>query len=691
MPRRKAAQNAASKILDIADKENDARSSDAVKIAKEVMVKAGRKKRTNEDKEPTGNRKGHPVDPKEQEMVLSPKPLNVKRRNAKKDMTVASNDNAATNEPSTEDKEIMSLENKRNTSSFLDDTEPNKTKRQNQTQTEHAQSRKTKKQNQAEILESKKTKSKRQADTVDDETSDKSSISIDPEPKKSQRKRKNNKEDTESKAAQSDCRNIQVDPKAKAARSRGSHRTVTMDNETSDKSDITIDTEPDKFQSKKKPARRNKKDDTESRTTQKDSSNVEKDANPTALRSKRRDNKEDAESRAPQNGGSNSTFEVEPRKLQRIGKNHKVTTESSETQIKGESNEENCKSGAKYVTASTEHPKARQEIESRETSDRNTEDEGADKQFSLELKIKEKMFRPTKSKKRRTNQEKNPAVEEPQPISTGEGTTTKRDSYPCEEIKVLQQSEETQNVQSRPRKGRQVKKEKTTVQIEENIQAVRLQISHLWELCYYGEEQQKSCLPFFDESLTSSNLTALKKEETKLRKYYEKNRHIFDNISLQRDDQLDGKLQTSNTNYEMKLIAKDKEVQENQVLHKKILQQLEVQLQEKEKRISQLEKNIQEMQCKESKLQSKEKDENITALRKSLESLNTTYTKENDSVFENSKYQPKSNCETKEDFHEVDVLYEFCQKQKKTIRNLEREIEQMRRDKQKEGNSSSIP
>lgn len=37
-------QNAASKILDIADKENDARSSDAVKIAKEVMVKAGRKK-----------------------------------------------------------------------------------------------------------------------------------------------------------------------------------------------------------------------------------------------------------------------------------------------------------------------------------------------------------------------------------------------------------------------------------------------------------------------------------------------------------------------------------------------------------------------------------------------------------------------------------------------------------------------
>lgn len=36
------------------------------------------------------------------------------------------------------------------------------------------------------------------------------------------------------------------------------------------------------------------------------------------------------------------------------------------------------------------------------------------------------------------------------------------------------------------------------------------------------------------ENLTSSNLTALKKEETKLRKFYEKNRHIFDNISLQR-------------------------------------------------------------------------------------------------------------------------------------------------------------
>ena len=53
--------------------------------------------------------------------------------------------------------------------------------------------------------------------------------------------------------------------------------------------------------------------------------------------------------------------------------------------------------------------------------------------------------------------QKNLAVEEPQPISTGEGTITKRDSYPCEEIKVLQQSEETLNVQSRPRKGRQVK------------------------------------------------------------------------------------------------------------------------------------------------------------------------------------------------------------------------------------------
>lgn len=31
-----------------------------------------------------------------------------------------------------------------------------------------------------------------------------------------------------------------------------------------------------------------------------------------------------------------------------------------------------------------------------------------------------------------------------------------------------------------------------------------------------------------------------------------------------------------------------------------------------------------------------------------------------------------------QDFHEVNVLHEFCQKQKKTIRNLQREIEQLR-------------
>lgn len=58
---------------------------------------------------------------------------------------------------------------------------------------------------------------------------------------------------------------------------------------------------------------------------------------------------------------------------------------------------------------------------------------------------------------------------------------------------------------------------------------------------WYLVWNNKSCYHFypifiFEENLTSSNLTALKKEEAKLRKFYEKNRHIFDNIheSLQR-------------------------------------------------------------------------------------------------------------------------------------------------------------
>lgn len=119
-----------------------------------------------------------------------------------------------------------------------------------------------------------------------------------------------------------------------------------------------------------------------------------------------------------------------------------------------------------------------------------------------------------------------------------------------------------------------MQKLKSSEQIEEEILVVRSQISQWWDKCYYGKEQRTLCRPFFDgkltplclgfpdtwiyqpiwyhvwnksclhfytnpiffssENLTSSNLTSLKKEETKLRKFYEKNRHIFDNISLQR-------------------------------------------------------------------------------------------------------------------------------------------------------------
>lgn len=119
-----------------------------------------------------------------------------------------------------------------------------------------------------------------------------------------------------------------------------------------------------------------------------------------------------------------------------------------------------------------------------------------------------------------------------------------------------------------------MQKLKSSEQIEEDILGVRSQISQWWDKCYYGKEQRTLCRPFFDgkltllyldfpdtwiykpkwylvwnkscyhfypififeEKLTSSNLTALKKEEAKLRKFYEKNRHIFDNIheSLQR-------------------------------------------------------------------------------------------------------------------------------------------------------------
>uniref|UniRef100_K1RXF9 Protein regulator of cytokinesis 1 n=1 Tax=Magallana gigas TaxID=29159 RepID=K1RXF9_MAGGI len=236
-----------------------------------------------------------------------------------------------------------------------------------------------------------------------------------------------------------------------------------------------------------------------------------------------------------------------------------------------------------------------------------------------------------------------------------------------------------------------LKKLKSSEQIEEDILGVRSQISQWWDKCYYGKEQRTLCRPFFDENLTSSNLTALKKEEAKLRKFYEKNRHIFDNIheSLQRDTKQSQGPSSTSTDYKAEILAKDKELQDCRTLHKEIFHQLESQLEEKERKIYQLEKNIKEMKSHQTKLcyrtlsifkqPPQEKDHEITTPRTTEEYLNSTYTKENDCDFGKKKNQSATTCNN-EDFHEVNVLYEFCQKQKKTIRNLEREIELMRQN-----------
>ncbi|XP_052715726.1 protein regulator of cytokinesis 1-like isoform X9 [Crassostrea angulata] len=246
---------------------------------------------------------------------------------------------------------------------------------------------------------------------------------------------------------------------------------------------------------------------------------------------------------------------------------------------------------------------------------------------------------------------------------------------------------------------------KSSEQIEEDILGVRSQISQWWDKCYYGKEQRTLCRPFFDENLTSSNLTALKKEEAKLRKFYEKNRHIFDNIheSLQRDTKQSQGPSSTSTDYKAEILTKEKELQDCQTLHQEIFHQLESQLEEKEKKIYQLEKNIKEMKSHQTVSQKlcyrtlsifkqppQEKDHEITTPRTTEEYLNSTYTKENDCDFGKKKNQSATTCNN-EDFHEVNVLYEFCQKQKKTIRNLEREIELMRQERRKQANDFSEP
>ncbi|XP_048765893.2 uncharacterized protein LOC125673361 isoform X2 [Ostrea edulis] len=181
------------------------------------------------------------------------------------------------------------------------------------------------------------------------------------------------------------------------------------------------------------------------------------------------------------------------------------------------------------------------------------------------------------------------------------------------------------------------KTEDHTDNVEQKIRTTRSQISQWWQKCFFGAQGRKLFRPYYDENWTTSNLLVHTKEEARLRKYYEKNHHIFDNISLHQNEE--SKMAT-----------------------------VHYRLQEKDQKITELEKSVQEMRAQQSiiQTQSLKKDEDMTVLRNSLEKLDMTYTKEND---DNS---------LTEDFHEVNVLHEFCQKQKKTIRNLQREIEQLR-------------
>ncbi|XP_052715718.1 repetitive organellar protein-like isoform X2 [Crassostrea angulata] len=320
--------------------------------------------------------------------------------------------------------------------------------------------------------------------------------------------------------------------------------------------------------------------------------------------------------------------------------------------------------------------------------------------------IKKTKVRATGRKKNRTEQDENDNDYTSKGQSPNGGLVMKPDlshsNKTLEPLKVDLPKGEQKIIQDRPKKLGQSKKLKSSEQIEEDILGVRSQISQWWDKCYYGKEQRTLCRPFFDENLTSSNLTALKKEEAKLRKFYEKNRHIFDNIheSLQRDTKQSQGPSSTSTDYKAEILTKEKELQDCQTLHQEIFHQLESQLEEKEKKIYQLEKNIKEMKSHQTKLcyrtlsifkqPPQEKDHEITTPRTTEEYLNSTYTKENDCDFGKKKNQSATTCNN-EDFHEVNVLYEFCQKQKKTIRNLEREIELMRQERRKQANDFSEP
>ncbi|XP_062569320.1 protein regulator of cytokinesis 1-like isoform X2 [Saccostrea cucullata] len=276
-----------------------------------------------------------------------------------------------------------------------------------------------------------------------------------------------------------------------------------------------------------------------------------------------------------------------------------------------------------------------------------------------------------------------------------------------------------------------------TKKLEEELLTVRSQISQWWEKCYFGAKQRKLFLPYFDDTLTASNLTAHKKEETRLRKYYEKNRAVFENISMHySDDDLKQRLQGIEKDYQMKLFEKDKEFLDYQALQRELMKDLETQVQAKEQKIKQVEENIQEMKDQQSKLQTQaeqnmeqmknevkqtkelllEKDELITALGKLLDKLKTNQVDQKSEQRENEFQEMKEllfkkdeiikglrksleektekTCPREDNFiktserhclqenvHEINVLHEFCQKQKTTIRTLQREIEHLRKIK----------
>ena len=59
------------------------------------------------------------------------------------------------------------------------------------------------------------------------------------------------------------------------------------------------------------------------------------------------------------------------------------------------------------------------------------------------------------------------------------------------------------------------------------IQATREELTHLWDACYYGEEQRQKFAHFYCQDMTEELLELHEAEIARLKSYYDENEEMF--------------------------------------------------------------------------------------------------------------------------------------------------------------------